>query len=163
MMVMGLCWAASIGTRFNYFNSLAGHSTKLTAYYIYVRLKAQYGSEPSGTKDWILNGYDFLYSNFKTTQYYSGMMTYSEITTQLKNENPIHISLTNGAKFHSVILSGIKIYNGYALYYIDDPNSPTTAHISAYVSSDTMNAKSNFVYQMNSSSTKYMTWYRSFY
>lgn len=155
----GLCWAATIAVRFNYRN--LSNTTRLTSYYVYKKLQGSYKAEPTGTSLWVLRGYSTFSHNIPSTSAYSEMLTYSEITTQLKNDNPIHMHLTNNTdKAHAVLLSGIKIYNGHCIYYIDDPNK--TSHIAVYVSSDTMQAKSDFIYAA-SSTTVYSSWYYSFY
>lgn len=154
----GLCWAAAIATKFNY-----EENTTMPISYILWVLKNKYGEIPIGTPTWILRMYNYLYGN-NVVKREEGMMTYAEITRKLQNDTLIHIDLArDNAAGHSVVISGIKIYNGYALYYIDDPNK--SGHQSIYVSSDTMNATADLVYYTSTESSTapvYTRWVRSY-
>lgn len=151
----GLCWAATMATKYNYLKN----SNMVTSYIAYV-LDTKYGSTPSGTSTWILRGYNYLFGD-GIVKRYMGMMDYNEIIAQLQKNNPIHMSLTGDAT-HGVLLSGINVYNGYSVYYIDDSNSSTTDHVAVYVSSDTMYATSDFIYYATEETT-YTTWRWSYY
>lgn len=158
----GLCWLASVLTKYNY-----EYNNNVPVGYLLNALKQKYGAIPVGTPTWILRAYSYYYGN-NVIKRIDGMMTYSEITQKLQNDMPIHVSLrgvdtSNEEVGHGVVLSGIKIYNGYSLYYIDDPNK--TGHQAVYVSSDTMNARDDLTYYTStdySNSTIYTKWIRSY-
>ena len=151
-----LCWAAVIATKYNYRNN-----SNMVASYVAYALSGKYGATPIGTPLWILRGYDYILGA-NLVKKYDGMMDYNQIINQLKKNNPIHMSLSSSTANHAVLLSGINVYNGYAVYYIDDPNSSTTAHIAVRVSSGTMNGTENFVYY-NSQVHAYTNWRWSYY
>lgn len=138
----GLCWAACIASKYNYY-----HGTSMPCQAVYSKLQHTYGGTADGSIIWVLKGYHAYNMASMMTD---GVMSCSEVTSHIQKNNPIHVDLSGQTSsgtnvYHAVLLCGVKVYQGYALYYIGDSNR-TEYLTSVYVSSEMMQGKTSFVY-----------------
>lgn len=149
----GLCWAATIASKYDYESN-----QNLTAIDVYNNLAQEYGGNPIGTVTWVQRGFSY-YSMDCTTLY--RMMDCGEILENIKADNTIYMSLTDGSVGHAVLMCGITFNNDESgIYRIMDSNRST--YVDVAVSEETMNGESQFVYATNYGYT-FNNWRRSFY
>lgn len=145
----GLCWAASIASIGSYKTNV----TPYTALQIYNLVRSHYGTEPTGTKKYILGGFDILGLNY---EYSPGGLEFSDVKLFIQRNSPIYASIrdANGNNAHGVVICGYSAYNGATLVRLMDPNKDFITYGSFYSDETT------FTYAV--SGTTYTDWYRRF-
>lgn len=155
----GLCWAATMAMKINRETTVV--IDRVTARDVYQQAKNVGISEdlPYGCIFWYKVTYPsyFVYID----EYINGGLTYNQITTALNKNKTIHVDLLygSGGWGHSVLFTGISIYNDYSLYTIYDSNGYKCYQ---YVSQEAMNDPSKFYYSTDYNRT-YYNWTNSIY
>lgn len=149
----GLCWAASIASKYNYLTN-----SNWTALGLYYALESTYGGHPSGTDEWVQTAFAFLGMN--DTQL-TRMMDCIEILTQIENDNPIYMELSRSGGSHATVLCGITfLTDGNGIYRLMDSNR--TVLVDVNVTANTMDRIDPFYYATTYGYT-YTNWYESWF
>ncbi len=166
----GLCWAATIAMKQmresgskNWKNLWA----QAVFYNLYMHVKDD--TLPSGNMHWYQIAYPYF--EYPNVSYLNSGLISSGISHALDNNRTIHADLfrtnKNGTEYisgHTVLITGMSIYNDHGVYTIYDCNNETSHYSYQWVSPEALGNAKKFVYTCPyDSNISYTTWDRTVY
>lgn len=155
----GICWAASIATKYNYENGyLEGDSGYKDAMDVYTAISVATGSTPVGTAHYYKIGLS-MYGLLDTC--YADSISGTAVYTELSHDNAVIIDVSGTGGAHSLVIGGMRYYDdNTAVYTVADSNFPEL--MEAYVDSNADLSSEDFKYGPEGYGFVFTNWYQTY-
>lgn len=166
----GLCWAASIASKYNYLHHYSESNSKyVDALTVNNRVRDYCGTKDNVSLGFpkyiiqglglygLLNTYSGVQEDYRDHQATRYTMSSTELYRELYWNNPVIISVFGSTGGHSLIISGVYCFSdGSAIYQIVDSNFSEPVLVN--VTTDAAYTGDTFVYANEAYGGKFTTW-----